>query len=186
MSTNGLIGRAVKRVEDKRFTTGHGNSTDDIVLPQQTYAAFVRSQYAHAKILSVDTSAALTAPGVVAVYTGKDIANIGPVPCASALPGLKVPDYRVLAQDKVLFVGHPIAAVVATQCGYLIGGLITIELIFNYQGIGQALYRAANDRDYPVLQSAVLIVGVVYLVATLVADILYSVLNPRIRYGSAQ
>jgi len=80
----------------------------------------------------------------------------------------------------------PTIAVVATQCGYLIGGLITIELIFNYQGIGQALYRAANDRDYPVLQSAVLIVGVVYLVATLVADLLYSVLNPRIRYGSAQ
>jgi len=80
----------------------------------------------------------------------------------------------------------PTIAVVATQCGYLIGGLITIELIFNYQGIGQALFRAANDRDYPVLQSAVLVVGVVYLVATLVADILYSVLNPRIRYGSAQ
>ena len=53
---------------------------------------------------------------MVAVYTGKDIAEkIGPVPCASALPGLKVPDYRVLAQDKVYFVGHPIAAVVATD-----------------------------------------------------------------------
>jgi peptide/nickel transport system permease protein len=80
----------------------------------------------------------------------------------------------------------PTIAVVATQCGYLIGGLITIELIFNYQGIGQALFRAANDRDYPVLQSAVLVVGIVYLVATLVADLLYAVLNPRIRYGSAQ
>ena len=53
-------------------------------------------------------------PGVVAVYTGKDIATkIGPVPCAAALPDLKVPDYRVLATDKALFVGHPIAAVVA-------------------------------------------------------------------------
>jgi carbon-monoxide dehydrogenase large subunit len=52
---------------------------------------------------------------VVAVYTGKDVAKIGPVPCASALPGLKVPDYRVLAQEKVFFVGHPIAAVVATD-----------------------------------------------------------------------
>src|SRR5205814_9529560 len=60
------------------------------------------------------TVEALEAPGVVAVYTGKDIAGkIGPVPCASALPGLKVPDYRVLAQDKVYFVGQPIAAVVA-------------------------------------------------------------------------
>jgi peptide/nickel transport system permease protein len=80
----------------------------------------------------------------------------------------------------------PTIAVVATQCGYLIGGLVTIELIFNYQGIGQALFRAAQDHDFPVLQSAVLVVGLVYLVATLVADLLYSVLNPRIRYGSAQ
>src|SRR5262249_27651915 len=56
------------------------------------------------------------APGVVAVYTGKDVAaKIGPVPCAAALPGLKVPDYRVLATDHVVFVGQPIAAVVATD-----------------------------------------------------------------------
>jgi peptide/nickel transport system permease protein len=78
----------------------------------------------------------------------------------------------------------PTIAVVATQAGYLIGGLVVIELIFNYQGIGQALYRAAEKKDFPVLQSAVLIVGVVYLVATLVADIAYSLLNPRVRLGS--
>jgi peptide/nickel transport system permease protein len=78
----------------------------------------------------------------------------------------------------------PTIAVVATQVGYLIGGLVAIELVFNYQGIGQALYRAASQKDFPVLESAVLIVGIVYLVATLLADIAYSVLNPRIRYGS--
>jgi peptide/nickel transport system permease protein len=78
----------------------------------------------------------------------------------------------------------PTIAVVATQVGYLIGGLVAIELVFNYQGIGQALYRAAQQKDFPVLESAVLIVGIVYLVATLLADIAYSVLNPRIRYGS--
>lgn len=80
----------------------------------------------------------------------------------------------------------PTIAVVATQCGYLIGGLVTIELVFNYHGIGQTLFRAASDKDFPVLQSAVLVVGVVYLVATLAADLAYSLLNPRIRYGSAQ
>ena len=53
-TTSGLIGKSVKRVEDKRFTTGNGKYTDDIVLPHQTYASFVRSPYAHAKILSVD------------------------------------------------------------------------------------------------------------------------------------
>ncbi|HEV2884651.1 MAG TPA: xanthine dehydrogenase family protein molybdopterin-binding subunit, partial [Pyrinomonadaceae bacterium] len=85
-------------------------------LPDTLHVSFVRSVYAHARINGIDSNEALKSPGVVAIYTGKDIAEkIGPVPCAGALPGLKVPDYRVLAQDKVYFVGHPIAAVVATD-----------------------------------------------------------------------
>jgi peptide/nickel transport system permease protein len=80
----------------------------------------------------------------------------------------------------------PTIAVVATQAGYLIGGLVIIETIFNYQGIGLTLARAATQKDIPVLQSGVLLVGVVYLVATLIADILYSVLNPRVRLGAAE
>ena len=80
----------------------------------------------------------------------------------------------------------PTIAVVATQAGYLIGGLVIIEVIFNYNGIGQTLVRAATQKDIPVLQSAVLLVGIVYLVATLIADILYSVLNPRVRLGAAE
>jgi peptide/nickel transport system permease protein len=80
----------------------------------------------------------------------------------------------------------PTIAVVATQAGYLIGGLVIIELIFNYQGIGQALYRAATQKDIPVLQSGVLLIGVVYLVATLIADVVYSVLNPRVRLEAAE
>jgi peptide/nickel transport system permease protein len=78
----------------------------------------------------------------------------------------------------------PTIAVVATQIGYMIGGLVVIELIFNYNGLGKALFEAAQRKDIPVLQTGVLLVGVVYLVATLVADILYSVLNPRVRLGS--
>jgi len=80
----------------------------------------------------------------------------------------------------------PTIAVVATQAGYLIGGLVIIEVIFNYQGIGLTLLRAATQKDIPVLQSGVLLVGVVYLVATLIADILYSILNPRVRLGAAE
>jgi peptide/nickel transport system permease protein len=79
----------------------------------------------------------------------------------------------------------PTIAVVATQLGYLIGGLVVIEVIFDYNGLGQALFRAAQTSDLPVLESGVLIVGIVYLVATLVADVFYSVLNPRVRLGSA-
>jgi peptide/nickel transport system permease protein len=80
----------------------------------------------------------------------------------------------------------PTIAVVATQAGYLIGGLVIIEVIFNYNGIGQTLARAATQKDIPVLQSGVLLVGIVYLDATLIADILYSVLNPRVRLGAAE
>src|SRR2546425_3432634 len=110
------VGQRVKRTEDPRLIKGLAHYVDDIKLPDTLYVSFVRSVYAHARISSIDTSEALKAPGVVAVYTGKDVSDkIGPVPCASALPDLKVPDYRVLAKDKVYFVGHPIAAVVATE-----------------------------------------------------------------------
>jgi len=80
----------------------------------------------------------------------------------------------------------PTIAVVATQTGYLIGGLLVIEKLFNYNGIGQRIYVAATNKDFTLLQSGVLIVGVIYLAATLIADILYSLLNPRIRLGSAE
>ena len=61
-----------------------------------------------------------------------------------------------------------------------------IEKLFNYNGIGQRIYVAAQNKDFIMLQSGVMIVGVVFLVATLIADILYSVLNPRIRFGAAE
>ena len=110
------VGQRIKRTEDPRLIKGLAHYVDDIGLPGILHVAFVRSLYAHARINGVDTSEALQAPGVVAVYTGKDIATkVGPVPCAAALPDLKVPDYRVLATEKALFVGHPIAAVVATD-----------------------------------------------------------------------
>src|SRR4051794_35161641 len=111
----GYVGQPIKRTEDPRLIKGLAHYVDDIRLPDTLHVCFVRSVYAHARITNVDIAEALGAPSVVAVYTGKDVAQIGPVPCAGALPGLKVPDHRVLAQDKVYFVGHPIAAVVATD-----------------------------------------------------------------------
>jgi peptide/nickel transport system permease protein len=80
----------------------------------------------------------------------------------------------------------PTIAVVATQTGYLIGGLVVIEFIFNYNGIGQLLYTAVSQKDFPLIQASVMVVGLIYLTATLLADILYSLLNPRIRYGGAE
>ena len=112
---NKYIGKRVKRTEDPRLIKGLAHYVDDIRLPDTLHVSFVRSVYAHARINNIDVNDALKAPGVVAIYTGKDVKGIGPVPCASALPELKVPDYRVLAQDKVCFVGHPVAAVVAND-----------------------------------------------------------------------
>jgi peptide/nickel transport system permease protein len=80
----------------------------------------------------------------------------------------------------------PTIAVIATQMGYLIGGLVVIEKLFNYNGIGQRIYTAALNKDFTMLQSGVLVVGLVYLIATLIADILYSLLNPRIRYAGVE
>ncbi|MBI2683561.1 MAG: xanthine dehydrogenase family protein molybdopterin-binding subunit [Acidobacteriales bacterium] len=109
------VGNRVKRTEDPRLIQGLGHYVDDIKLPDTLHVAFVRSIYGHARITGVDASAAAKAPGVVAVYTGKDIGKIGGVPCASDLPEMKKPEFLVLASNKALFVGHAIAAVVATD-----------------------------------------------------------------------
>jgi peptide/nickel transport system permease protein len=80
----------------------------------------------------------------------------------------------------------PTIAVVATQVGYLVGGLVAIEVLFNYQGIGLLIYNASQQKDFPLLTAGVLVVGIVYLTVTLVADILYGALNPRIRFVSSE
>lgn len=80
----------------------------------------------------------------------------------------------------------PTIAVVASQVPYLIGGLVAVERVFNYPGFGTILIKAVQYRDYPVLQSSVLIVAVVIVLAQLIADILFAVLNPRIRQGIEQ
>ncbi|TGS36120.1 ABC transporter permease, partial [bacterium M00.F.Ca.ET.180.01.1.1] len=80
----------------------------------------------------------------------------------------------------------PTITVIATQTGYLIGGLVVIETLFRYQGIGSLIFTAARGKDFPMLEAGILTIGIVYAVATLAADFLYSVLNPRIRLGSDQ
>jgi peptide/nickel transport system permease protein len=77
----------------------------------------------------------------------------------------------------------PTITVIATQTGYLIGGLVVVETLFNYQGIGKLIFTAATSKDFPMLEAGVLTIGVVYMVATLIADVLYTVLNPRLRLG---
>jgi peptide/nickel transport system permease protein len=80
----------------------------------------------------------------------------------------------------------PTIAVVSTQTGYLIGGLVVIETLFNYPGLGRLIFTAATQKDFPLLQSGVLISSIGFLIATLLADLSYSLLNPRIRHASAE
>ncbi len=80
----------------------------------------------------------------------------------------------------------PTIAVVATQIGYLFGGLLAVELIFNLNGLGRLLVTSAKAKDLPVLQAGVLVIGIIYMFATLLADLLISWLNPRIRLTAEQ
>jgi peptide/nickel transport system permease protein len=77
----------------------------------------------------------------------------------------------------------PTITVIATQTGYLIGGLVVVERLFNYQGIGNLIFKAAQGKDFPMLEAGILVIGVVYVVATLAADLLLIALNPRLRIG---
>ena len=114
------IGQSVKRVEDKRFTTGKGKYTDDIKLVGMTHAHIVRSPYAHANIKSIDIDAALAHPGVVAIFTGKDIAaaGINGVPAGWQVnfkdgTTMKEPPHPLLVADRVKHVGDGIAVIIA-------------------------------------------------------------------------
>lgn len=80
----------------------------------------------------------------------------------------------------------PTVSVIATQTAYLIGGLVVIETLFRYQGIGSLIFLAANKKDFPMLEAGVLAVGCVFAVASLLADLIYSWLNPRIRFGATE
>ena len=113
------IGESVRRKEDYRFLTGSGQYTDDINLPNQRYAVFVRSPHAHATIKSVDTAQAAAMPGVARVFTGADIAGkMNGLPCGWLITStdgqpMKEPPHPVLAQGKVRYVGDQVAMVVA-------------------------------------------------------------------------
>jgi len=111
------MGQPMNRLEDPKLVTGNGCYVDDIKRDGMLHLDFLRSPYAHADILSIDTDAALALPGVVAIYTGADLADkLGPVPSFS-VPGnfFNTPDMHMLALDKVRFVGEMVVAVVASD-----------------------------------------------------------------------
>jgi carbon-monoxide dehydrogenase large subunit len=113
MATARVLGASIKRREDPRFITGKGNYTDDLKLPGLTHAVFVRSPHANAKIRRIDTTKAAKSPGVVAIFTGKDMTGVNSLPCGWLLPELKIPPHMPLATDAAHYVGDPVAIVIA-------------------------------------------------------------------------
>src|SRR5215467_795242 len=118
-----LFGKSIKRREDPRFITGRGQYVDDVKLPGMTYAAFVRSPHAHARIRSIDVSQAKAHPGVVAIFTGKDMTGVNSLPCGwdlrkeKNIPGvvqdLAMVPHMPLTSDVARHVGDPVAVVIA-------------------------------------------------------------------------
>jgi carbon-monoxide dehydrogenase large subunit len=115
-----LIGARIARKEDYRFLTGAGQYTDDVTLPNQAHAAFVRSPHAHAVIKNINFDKALKAPGVIKVFVGTDLANakVGGLPCGWLITDvngqpMKEPPHPCLAQGKVRYVGDHVAVVIA-------------------------------------------------------------------------
>jgi peptide/nickel transport system permease protein len=98
------------------------------------------------------------------------------------LKGLSYPQviWRHVLRNALL----PTISVIATQTVYLIGGLVVIEILFHYQGIGSLIFTAAQKKDFPMLQAGVMVVGALFAATTLLADLIYAALNPRIRLGS--
>jgi aerobic carbon-monoxide dehydrogenase large subunit len=112
----GFVGRSVPRLEDRPLVTGRGAYAADISFPHQLHMRVVRSAVAHGRIISVEASAALALPGVIAVWTAPDVADVPPIDFRlSGIEGLLAYRQPILARDRVRYVGEPVAAVFAAD-----------------------------------------------------------------------
>ncbi|MBL8835037.1 MAG: xanthine dehydrogenase family protein molybdopterin-binding subunit [Alphaproteobacteria bacterium] len=132
------MGQSVRRVEDARFITGAGRYNDDINLPGQCYAFFLRSPHAHARIKSIDVGAAKRVPGILGVFTGADVkaAGLGDMPCDGVVPNrdgskMQVPPRPIVAVDTVRFVGDTVAIVVGETLAAARDAAETIEVDYD-------------------------------------------------------
>jgi carbon-monoxide dehydrogenase large subunit len=153
------VGQSIKRFEDPRLVTGKGAFVGDLTLPDMLHAAVLRSQHAHARLRGVEVSAARALPGVVAVLTGADIADVlSGIPTRAmtgerAVDALQAPEYPLLAHDKVCYVGQPIAVVVA-QDPYVARDAVELITV-DYEPLVPVLDPDAAARDdAPVIHEA--------------------------------
>ena len=144
------IGQSIKRKEDQRFITGGGTYTDDVSVARQTHAYFLRSPHAHAKIRGIHLANAQAAPGVVAIFTGEDLAaaKVGGLPCGWLITDvhgqpMKEPPHPCLAQGKVRHVGDQVAVVIAETLNQAKDAAEMIEV--DYEAL-PAIINAADAR----------------------------------------
>jgi len=135
------LGCARKRVEDARFTQGKGNYVDDIKLPGMLFGDFVRSPYAHARVISINAEAALALPGVIAVLTAKDLEPLG----LHWMPTLAGDRQMVLADGKVLFQGQEVAFVVAENRYVAADAIELIEVEYEELPVVTDPFKALED-----------------------------------------
>src|ERR1700739_4870551 len=149
------FGRARLRREDERLITGQTNWTDNIQLPGMLHIAFLRSPYAHARITSVNVSAARSEPGVIAAYSGADFAaEQGSLPCAwPVTPDIVIPAHPPMAVDEVRYVGEAVACVVARDRYAAADALAAIEV--DYEQLPPVLdMRTALEEASPKVHEA--------------------------------
>jgi aerobic carbon-monoxide dehydrogenase large subunit len=149
------LGRARLRKEDARLVTGQTSWTDNLTLPGLLHMAFVRSPYAHAKITSVDVSAARQMPGVVAAFSGADFADEqGSLPCAwPVTPDIVIPPHPPMATDEVRYVGEAVAVVVARDRYTAADAIALVDV--SYEPLEPVLdMRTALDEDSPKVHEA--------------------------------
>lgn len=150
------VGTSVKRREDPRFIQGQGRYVANLRLPNMAHVAVLRSPHGHARIKSIDASAARALPGVIAVYTGQDLIDggVGKLPCGWNVPDIKVPDRWPLMVDTVRHVGDGVAAVVAESAYIAYDALDLIEV--DYEPLPAVVDgRAAMAAGAPQLHESV-------------------------------
>ncbi|MEO8699105.1 MAG: xanthine dehydrogenase family protein molybdopterin-binding subunit, partial [Kofleriaceae bacterium] len=153
MSHEQGFGASVKRKEDRRFLVGKGRYTDDIVLPDQAHAVFVRSPYAHAGLTKIDTAAASRMPGVLAVLTGEDVAaaGLGGIPCGWLVKSkdgsnMVEPPHPALAHGKARHVGDPVAMVIAATRQQARDAATAVEVDYDVKpAVGRLTDAVATD-----------------------------------------
>ena len=146
------IGARVLRKEDKRFLTGKGRYTDDMVVPGMKHAAFVRSPHAHAKIVGIDTAAAKKMPGVIGVLTGKELKadGIGNLICGWMIHSkdgspMKMGAWSPLATDTVRYVGDAVVIVVADTKGQARDAAEAVEIIYEELPVVVSVVEALKE-----------------------------------------